>query len=102
MPDTRPTELFRFTSSALPPDTFHVTHFRGAEGLNTLFSFTIDLVSTNASVDPAKVLSAPARFIIHRDNGEDAVFQGYPARMEQGGMFNGYAYYSVELRPAFW
>ena len=102
MPDSHPTELFHFTSSALPTETFHVTHFSGTEGLNALFSFTIALVSTNASVDPAKVLDAPASFIIRRDNGEDAVFQGYPARMEQGGMFNGYAYYKVELRPAFW
>jgi|GEM_PF-3223305 type VI secretion system VgrG family protein len=102
MPDRTPTELFHFASAALPPETFHVTHFSGTEGLNTLFSFTIDLVSPNASVDAAKVLGSPAIFTIRRDNGEDAVFRGFPARMEQGGLFNGYAYYQVELRPAFW
>ncbi|MBO4301392.1 MAG: type VI secretion system tip protein VgrG [Desulfovibrio sp.] len=102
MPDSAPTELFHFTSEALPEESFHVTHFCGTEGLNTLFSFTLDLVSQNPSVDATKILSKPAAFTIRRDNGKDAVFNGYPSRFEQGGMFNGYAYYTVELRPAFW
>lgn len=96
------TELFRFTSKALPENTFHVLRFHGTEGINTLFSFTIDLVSTNVSVDAGKILSEKASFVIKRANGQNAVFVGYPARIEQGGFFNGYAFYSVELRPALW
>ena len=97
-----PTELFHFSSQAMPKDTFYVTNFSGREGLNTLFNFTINLVSKNLSVDTAKVLESEATFIIHRDNGEDAVFKGYPVLIQQGGFFNGYAYYQVELRPIFW
>ncbi|MDO5483975.1 MAG: type VI secretion system tip protein TssI/VgrG, partial [Desulfovibrionaceae bacterium] len=97
-----PAEWFRFTSQDLPEDLFHVVRFVGTEGLNTLFSFTIELVSADASVDPDLLLNAPATFTILRENAEDAVFQGYPAKVEQGGHFNGYTYYTVELRPSFW
>lgn len=102
MQDSRYTEWFRFVSQNLPEDTFHVVRFTGTEGLNTLFSFTIDLVSSNVAVDTAALLSVPATFTILREDAPDAVFSGYPARVEQGGYFNGYAYYTVELRPAFW
>ena len=66
MPDSTYTELFHFASAALPPETFHVVRFRGTEGLNRLFSFSIDLVSQDSSVDADKVLDAPALFTIHR------------------------------------
>ena len=102
MPDRAYTELFHFTSAALPPETFHVVRFRGTEGLNRLFSFSIDLVSQDSSVDARKVLGDSAVFTIRRQSGGDAVFQGFPTRVEQSGHFNGWTYYQVELRPAFW
>lgn len=98
----RETELFRFFSQSLPADKFHVVRFRGTEGLNELFSFTIDLVSRDAAIDPAEVLGAPASFAILRDEGPDAVFSGFPAQVGQGGHFGDWTYYTVELRPAFW
>ncbi|MCR4666744.1 MAG: type VI secretion system tip protein VgrG [Desulfovibrio sp.] len=102
MPERNLTELFHFTSDAFPEESFHVTHFTGEEGLNTLFRFTIEFVSENHSLDVTRFLDAPASFVIRRDNGDDAVFRGVPTGLEQGGLFNGYAYYSVELRPCFW
>ena len=75
MPNSRPTELFRFTSEALPEDTFHVARFHGTEGLNTLFSFTIEPVSQNSQVDQSKALIAPATFFIHRPDAPDTVFR---------------------------
>lgn len=101
MADSRYTELFRFISNGLPEDTFHVLRFHGTEGLNCLFSFTLELVSTS-SIDFSKVLGASAAFSIHRKDAPDAVFRGFPTRIEQGGHYNGYTYYTVELRPAFW
>ncbi|MDR1888611.1 MAG: type VI secretion system tip protein VgrG [Zoogloeaceae bacterium] len=96
------TELFRFTSQALPQETLHVIRFKGSEGLNELFSFTIDLVSPNPALDIGKLLSDRATFRILRENGREAVFCGYPAKAQQSGYFNGYSYYTVELRPTFW
>ena len=103
MPDTHYTEWFRFTSEALPEDTFHVIRFSGTEGLNRLFSFTIELASRNADLDTEALLNEPAAFTILREGDADpAVFKGYPARVDLGGHFGGFTFYTVELRPAFW
>ncbi|GHU17238.1 hypothetical protein FACS189475_00740 [Betaproteobacteria bacterium] len=99
---TAETEHFRFTSQALPDETLHVVRFKGREGLNELFSFTIDLVSSNPALNVSKLLSDRATFRILRKDGREAVFCGYPAGVEQSGYFNGYSYYTVELRPTFW
>ncbi|MDR1276661.1 MAG: type VI secretion system tip protein VgrG [Candidatus Accumulibacter sp.] len=96
------TELFRFSSQALPEETMHVLRFTGEEGVNELFNFTIEIVSPNPGLDTGKLLSDRAVFSILREDGSKAVFSGYPARVEQGGAFNGYSYYTVELRPALW
>ncbi|MDR2637839.1 MAG: type VI secretion system tip protein VgrG, partial [Zoogloeaceae bacterium] len=87
---------------ALPNETLHVIRFQGQEGINELFSFTIELVSPNMSLDTETLLSDRAVFSITREDGSQAVFNGYPARVKQGGAFNGYCYYTVELRPALW
>ena len=102
MPDHAYTEWFRFRSSALPEDSFHVIRFTGTEGLNTLFSFTIELASRNANIDAESMLNAEAEFTILRENAPNAVFKGYPARVDQGGHFGDFIFYTVELRPAFW
>jgi type VI secretion system secreted protein VgrG len=102
VPQSRDTELFRFASRALPDEVLHVVRFSGQEGINALFQFTIELVSPNMSLDTEKLLSDRATFTITREDGTRVVFNGYPARVEQGGAFHGYSYYTVELRPALW
>ncbi|MDR0576868.1 MAG: type VI secretion system tip protein VgrG [Candidatus Accumulibacter sp.] len=96
------TERFRFTSQALPGETLHVIRFTGREGLNELFAFTIDLVSPNPALDLGKLLSDRATFRVLREGDREALFCGYPASARQSGHFNGYSYYTVELRPTFW
>ena len=97
------TERFRFVSPVETEHPFHVTNFTGVEGLHRLFDFHIDLVCADAAVDTGKLLAAPCRFEILRDgDAAPAIFSGYPARVEQRGFFNGYAYYSVHLRPTLW
>ncbi len=97
------TERFRFISPVQTETPFHVTGFTGVEGLHRLFDFHIDLVCADAAVDTGRLLAAPCRFEILRDgDAAPAVFSGYPARVEQRGFFNGYAYYSVHLRPTLW
>lgn len=100
--NSRYTEWFRFESVALPEDTFHVIRFSGTEGLNTLFSFAVDLVSRKPDIDPSELLHNRAVLTIVRQDGGKAVFGGYPSEVTQAGHFNGYTYYSVVLRPAFW
>ena len=97
------TERFRFFSPAQTQTPFHVAGFSGVEGLHRLFDFHIDLVCADAAVNTAELLAAPCRFEILRDgDAAPAIFSGYPAAVEQRGFFNGYAWYAVHLRPAFW
>ena len=97
------TERFRFFSPVQAEKPFHVIGFTGVEGLHRLFDFHIDLVCADAAVDTGRLLAAPCRFeVLRDDDAAPAVFSGYPAQVEQRGFFNGYAYYAVHLRPTFW
>lgn len=103
MAESKYTELFRFEADGMPEDTFHVLSFRGTEALSSLFSFDIELVSKNMSLDLEELLAGNAKLTIKRGGGfPDAVFAGRPAAARQTGSFGEYAYYSVTLRPAFW
>ena len=103
MAESKYTELFRFEADGMPEDTFHVLSFRGTEALSSLFSFDVELVSKNMSLDLEELLSGNAKLTIKRGGGfHDAVFAGRPAAARQTGSFGEYAYYSVTLRPAFW
>lgn len=103
MTEDKDTELFRFEVDGMDRDTFHVLSFRGAEVLSSLFSFDIELVSKDISLDLEELLASDAKLTIKRGGDlPDAVFAGRPAAARQTGNFGEYAYYSVTLRPAFW
>ena len=103
MAESKYTELFRFEAEGMDRDAFHVLSFRGTEALSSLFSFDIELVSKNMSLDLEELLAGNAKLTIKRGGGfPDAVFAGRPAAARQTGSFGEYAYYSVTLRPAFW
>lgn len=103
MAESKYTELFRFEADGMPEDTFHILSFRGTEALSSLFSFDVELVSKNMSLDLEELLAGNAKLTIKRGGGfPDAVFAGRPAAARQTGSFGEYAYYSVTLRPAFW
>lgn len=103
MAESKYTELFRFEADGMPEDAFHVLSFRGTEALSNLFSFDVELVSKNMSLDLEELLAGNAKLTIKRGGGfPDAVFAGRPAAARQRGSFGEYAYYSVTLRPAFW
>ncbi len=103
MAESKYTELFRFEAEGMDRDTFHVLSFRGTEALSSLFSFDIELVSKDMSVDLEELLASDAKLTIKRGGDfPDAVFAGRPASARQTGSFGEYAYYSVTLRPAFW
>ena len=103
MAESKYTELFRFEAEGMDRDAFHVLSFRGTEALSSLFSFDIELVSKNMSLDLEELLASDAKLTIKRGGDlPDAVFAGRPAAARQTGSFGEYAYYSVTLRPAFW
>lgn len=103
MAESKYTELFRFEVEGMDRDAFHVLSFRGTEALSSLFSFDIELVSKDMSLDLEELLASDAKLTIKRGGDlPDAVFAGRPAAARQTGSFGEYAYYSVTLRPAFW
>ena len=103
MAESKYTELFRFEVEGMNRDAFHVLSFRGTEALSSLFSFDIELVSKDMSLDLEELLASDAKLTIKRGGDlPDAVFAGRPAAARQTGSFGEYAYYSVTLRPAFW
>ena len=101
MPDS-PAERFFLVSEALPSDTFHVARFHGTEGLNRLSDFTIEAVCLDPALDAARILAYPLHFRILGRDGRETCIHGFPTRFEQGRQFNGYTWYTVGLRPAFW
>lgn len=89
---------FSFVSSAVPADTFAVTHFKGTEGLSQCYEFEINLVSENMKVDMDKVLAHPATFTIMRAEG-DIRFNGILLSFDQLHHYNQYAFYRAVLVP---
>jgi len=95
------TEMFKFASMTLPGNTFGVIDFHGAEGLSSVYEFTINLVSTNRDIDLAEMLEAPAVLTIHF--GERHIpIRGVPREFVQLHEHNGYVFYRAVLVPRLW
>ena len=67
---------FTFVSEGLPKDTFRVIRFKGEEGLSMVYEFEIELVSSEPELDLNDVVQNSAKLHIHRDEGDDMVFNG--------------------------
>jgi type VI secretion system VgrG family protein len=95
---------FTFVSHALPEDTFTVVRFSGDEGLSTLYSFEILLVSEKQDLDLTAVLQNPATLTIkgHFSGGEDLPFHGILSAFEQMHQADTYYFYRAVLRPRLW
>jgi len=93
---------FSFISNALPPDTFGVVSFRGSEAISQPYEFEIELVTTNLEIDLSSIIHNPGRLIIHRNSGDDVIYQGIPAHFEQLHAVGGFGFYRVRLVPKLW
>jgi len=95
---------FTFESRALPKDTFTVVRFSGEEGLSTLYSFEILLVSEQDDIDLDTVLQNPATFTIKGQfaGDRDMPFHGILSVFEQMHQAETYVFYKAELRPKLW
>ena len=95
---------FTFVSQALPEETFTVVRFSGEEGLSTLYSFEILMISEKEDIDLTTVLQKPATFTIKGSfsGGEDLPFHGILSAFEQMHQADTYFFYRAELRPRLW
>ena len=94
-------QIFRFVSMAEPGNTFSVVRFSGGEGLNRLFEFEIELVSSNTDVDLTEVLENPATFTIVRPDG-DVPYSGILKHFDQMHQFGEAVFYRAVLVPKLW
>jgi len=88
-------------------ERFFLRGFEGTEGLSTLFSFELDLVSENNNIAFDEIIGQNLTIAITRENGELRYFNGIVARFglerdagESGG--EGMTNYSATLVPWFW
>ncbi|TVR00694.1 MAG: type VI secretion system tip protein VgrG [Desulfovibrionales bacterium] len=95
---------FTFVSQTLPAETFTVVTFSGDEGLSTLYSFDILLVSDREDVDITAVLQNPATLTIKGrfSGGEDLPYHGILCSFEQMHQAGNYFFYRAVLRPKAW
>ena len=93
---------FSFISDALPESAFGVVKFSGTEGLSRLYEFEILVVSERLDIPLEDVIQKNVRLIIHRNEGEDAVFQGMPIEFDQLQAVDGLGFYQVRLAPKLW
>lgn len=94
--------LFSFISDPLPTDTFGVVSFHGTEGISKPYEFDINLVSENPSIDLEAIMQQKVRFIIHREERDDVVYNGMLASFEQLQRVDDYTFYRAHLVPKLW
>ncbi|MBF0529308.1 MAG: type VI secretion system tip protein VgrG, partial [Deltaproteobacteria bacterium] len=95
-------EKFTFRSRAMPDETFHVLSFEGSEGVSSLYSYTINLVSEKAGLDVEKILALPALFIFQHPEGRHMVFQGVISEFQQFNQAHGLVFYRAVMVPKLW
>lgn len=90
---------FSFISDALPEDAFGVVKFTGMEGLSKPYEFEILVASERLDIPLEEVIKHTARLIIHREKGDDAIFQGLPMEFEQLHAVDNLGFYQIRLAP---
>jgi type VI secretion system secreted protein VgrG len=97
--DKRPIRV----KTALGKDDLLLSRFAGTEGVSQLFSYTLDLLSENASVDPAALLRTSATVTVELpDEGGPRYIDGMINRFTQLGQSEGLTFYRAEIVPWLW
>jgi type VI secretion system secreted protein VgrG len=87
-------------------DALLLEGFSGEEAISTLFSYSLDMVSTNASISASSLLGQPCAIVIKvptgRDSSEDRYIHGRIRRFVQLGKGKELTIYGAELVPWLW
>lgn len=86
----------------LPPDTFAVAGFTLEEGLSSLFTLTLSLVSTRADIDLEAQLLQPGALTVTVSGQEQRTIPGLIASLTQGESGFRRTYYQAVIRPDVW
>jgi type VI secretion system secreted protein VgrG len=75
---------------------------RGREALGRLFSYEVDLLSNDDSIDLSKLLGQGASVAMERTDGSTREFTGFVTDFSLIGEYGNYARYRATLRPWLW
>lgn len=88
--------------TVLGEDALLLTGVEGEEAISQPFHYTLDLLSTNATVDGAKLLRSKATVRVALHDGSERLIQGRISRFVQLGREEDTTRYRAELVPAIW
>src|SRR6266545_546017 len=88
--------------TVLGDDVLLLQGFAGQEGVSTPFSYTLDLRSENASIDPAKVLKSAACVSLQLADGSMRPFHGLISRFTQFERADELVAYRAQMVPWLW
>ena len=90
-------------TTALGADTLYPVAFRAEEALSEPFSVTVEMVSTEPSIDPDTVLYKPACLTVSRQHSGDRYFNGVVRSFSGSGrpVRSKWAY-TMEIVPKLW
>ena len=88
--------------TVLGDDALLLQGFAGQEGVSTPFSYTLDLRSENASIDPAKLLKSAACISLQLADGSMRPFHGLINRFTQLERADELVAYRAQMVPWLW
>ncbi len=86
----------------LGTDVLLLEGFSGQEAVSRPFKFTLELLSTDASIDPLALLRAPVSIAIRLREGAERIIHGRVIRFAQGERTEGLTSYEAEIAPWLW
>jgi type VI secretion system secreted protein VgrG len=89
-------------SSPLGPDILLLKQLSGGDELGRLFSYKLELTSSDDAIDLNQLLGKPMSVILQLSGGGSRYFHGLVANCSQGVDVGQFASYQVELRPWLW
>lgn len=94
--------LVKFTSPLENQQELLLERFSGIEGLSTLFSFELSLISQDARLELKSLMGQPALLDIELATGGARYIHGYISRFSLQKSDGGLAHYSATLSPWLW
>ncbi|WP_150705258.1 type VI secretion system Vgr family protein, partial [Pseudomonas fluorescens] len=94
--------LIRFTSPIADQQQLLLERFSGSEGLSTLFSFEMSLLSQDARLELKSLMGQPGSLEVELATGGSRYIHGYISRFSLQKSDRGLAHYSATLSPWTW
>ncbi len=90
-------------NTPLGEDVLFLTSFSGDEEISRLFSFQLELISEETSIQAKQIVGKNVTFSVERGEGERSYFNGFVSRFVAGDeSIQGRRNYSAEVVPWLW